>query len=102
MFSRKTNKRIFLLITLGPAFVFYFLFTLWPNLLSVFYSLIEWNGISEKKFVGLKNFVIMFSDRYVKFGLKNSFFIMLIVVPVTMIIGLFLAFGLTNTKFKEC
>lgn len=89
------------MITLIPAFTFYSIFTLWPNLLSVYYSLLEWNGVTEAKFVGLKNFVKMCSDRYVQKGLLNSLEILVITVPLTILIGLILAFALTNTKFRE-
>lgn len=96
----KKQKLIFLLVTLVPAFLFYFLFTLWPNILSVYYSVLDWNGVSSPKFVGWKNFVNLASDRYLWIGLKNSIIIFLVMVPATMIIGLLLAFALTNTKSR--
>lgn len=90
----------FLLVTLVPAFLFYIIFTLWPNILSVYYSLLDWNGISDAKFVGLKNFIDLAQDRYLWTGLSVSLSICIVTVPLTMIVGLLLAFILTNTKSK--
>ena len=101
------NKRIdkrkagFLLITIGPAFVFYCLFTLWPNLMSAYYSLLEWNGVSKPKFVGLNNFIALLSDDRVWRGLAINLIILVITVPTVVLLALFLAFALTNTKFRE-
>lgn len=94
------QKLIFLLVTLVPAFSFYFLFTLWPNIVSIYYAVLDWNGVSEPVFVGLKNFISLASDRYLWIGLKTSLIIFAVTVPVTMIIGLFLAFALTNIKSR--
>lgn len=100
--KKKIDRRKlgFLLIALAPAFVFYVLFTLWPNILSVYYSLLDWNGISEAKFVGLKNFADLLSDRYLWTGLSVSLTICAVTVPLTMLIGLVLAYALTNTRSK--
>ncbi len=97
----ESRKICFLLITLGPAFVFYIIFTLWPNLMSAYYSFFEWNGIEKMKFVGLNNFVTLVKDGFVWRGLGYSILIMIIVVPVTMVLALLLAFALTNMKFRE-
>lgn len=95
------RKLGFLIVTLGPAFLFYIVFTLWPNLMSGYYSLLEWNGVSAPKFVGLNNFIELMSDSRVWRGLMINLKIMMITVPATVIIALLLAFALTNTKFKE-
>lgn len=95
------NKTWFLLVTLVPAFGFYCLFTLSPNLLSIYYSFLEWDGITEKIFVGLENYRIMLTDPYVIRGIKNSLLIMVITMSITMALAILLAFAITNTKFRE-
>lgn len=95
------RKLGFLLITIGPAFVCYCIFTLWPNLMSGYYSLLDWNGVSEATFVGLKNFVTLLSDSRVWRGLWINLCILVVTVPVTILFALLLAFALTNTKFRE-
>lgn len=103
MKNKKVDKRKmgFLLVTIGPAFVFYCLFTLWPNLMSAYYSLLEWNGVSEPKFVGLNNFVTLLSDDRVWRGLTINVIILFVTVPTVVLVALLLAFALTNTRFRE-
>jgi len=46
---------------LFPAFAFYLYFVGWPALQTFFTSLTEWDGIGPKHFVGLQNYVTLFS-----------------------------------------
>lgn len=95
------RKLGFLLVTLVPAFVFYIIFTLYPNLMSAYYSLLEWNGIADPKFIGLKNFITLLTDDFVWRGLLHNLLIMIVTVPITILLALLLAFALTNTRFRE-
>ena len=49
-----------------PAFLVYFLTVIIPILWSVGYSFFSWNGIKDMEFVGLANYVRMFSDETFK------------------------------------
>ena len=46
----------------APALVFYALFALIPMLIALYLSFTQWNGISEATWVGLRNWVTLFSD----------------------------------------
>lgn len=91
----------FILATLIVPFSFYLVFGLWPNLKSLWYSLIRWDGILPSVYVGLDNFKVALTDPYVWGGIKNSLLIMVVTVPLTMTIALLLSFGIVDTKFKE-
>ena len=59
------QKGIFVFLAVAPAFMGYLIFTLYPNAMSIYYSLLKWDGISVPQFIGLKNYIAMISDRYV-------------------------------------
>jgi putative chitobiose transport system permease protein len=83
------NKNV-LLIFLLPAFVFIILFSSLPTLMSFSISLFKINFFEQSKFIGLKNFVRLFSDKYFYSALLNSF-VYLLVTPILAIISLTLA-----------
>jgi len=98
--NAKTQRNLFLLLALTPAFGGYLLFTLYPNILSVYYSLLNWNGISEPEFVGLSNFVSLFQDNYVWRALLNNLFYMATVPIAVISISLLLGYLLANKGYK--
>ncbi len=64
MHSKKKQNISLILFTL-PALAVYIVFKLYPAITGIFYSMTDWNGLSkEYDFVGLSNFVEMFSDDY--------------------------------------
>ncbi|RED60556.1 raffinose/stachyose/melibiose transport system permease protein/N-acetylglucosamine transport system permease protein [Cohnella phaseoli] len=98
---KKTNvqKWIFVLLSITPAFGGYLVFTLYPNLLSVYYSFLHWDGIGEPTYVGFKNFVYMFEDPYVWRALGHNLLFMVTIPPAVILISLVLAYVLTNRKY---
>lgn len=94
------QKWIFILLALTPALGGYVLFTLYPNALSLYYAMLDWNGISAPKFVGVQNFIRMLDDPHVWTALLNSFFLMAAVPPLVIIIALFLAYLIVNKSYK--
>jgi multiple sugar transport system permease protein len=76
----------------------FLLFTIFPFLFSVYVSMTSWNGLGSlgtMRFVGLDNFVAMFSDPYFFRTLFNTFFLML-GIPVGLAISLLLATALNR------
>ncbi|RAV17883.1 carbohydrate ABC transporter permease [Paenibacillus contaminans] len=100
MQKSRSQKRIFLFLAITPAFGGYLLFTLYPNLMSVYYSLLNWNGISEPQFVGLQNYVTLFQDKYVWRALYHNLIYMIFVPALVIMISLLLAYLLTNKSYK--
>ena len=62
------RKKSMLIAFLLPAILVYTFSVFIPVLVSLFYSLNEWDGITGMKFVGLKNYTYMlFNDkRFIK------------------------------------
>lgn len=96
-----TQKFIFVFIAIAPSYVGYWLFDLYPNALSIYYSLLDWSGVNEPKFVGLKNFVKMFQDPFMWRALWHNLFFMLTIPIITMGASLIIAFFLSNRPYKE-
>lgn len=82
-----------------PFLVFYLVFNLFPLLYSLKISLFQWDGIGEQTFVGIKNYVNIFTKdpNFLK-GLGNTIIIMLMAYPVAVCIGLLLANFLSGLK----
>jgi len=99
--KNKVQKRFFIFIAIGPSYLGYLLFTLYPNILSVYYSLLEWNGISASKFVGLDNYIYMFKDNFVWTSLYHNLILMITVPILTIYISIFLAYLLNNKGYME-
>lgn len=85
-----------------PFLLAWGLFMLFPMLYSFFLSLFDWNGISQRQFVGLGNYVRLFTqDPLFWKSLGNTLLIMLMSLPITLVSGLLLAYvllGLTKGR----
>jgi len=96
--SKKDNLTLYL-FTLPGVFLFIFLFLV-PAIMAFYYSFTDWNGISsEYNFIGIDNFIKMFTDRRVSYSLKFSLNFTLFFVIITNFVALALAFML-NAKIK--
>jgi ABC-type sugar transport system permease subunit/glycerophosphoryl diester phosphodiesterase len=84
-----------------PSLAVFSVFVFAPLGFSFYLSLTGWNLISpEKPFVGLKNFSDLAADQLFWKVMWNTVVFSLAVVVLAMVIGLFLASLLNNTKLK--
>ncbi|UVI30407.1 carbohydrate ABC transporter permease [Paenibacillus spongiae] len=97
----KRQKLIFLVLAIVPSFGGYLLFTLYPNLLSIYYSLLNWDGLSEPEFVGFSNYKFMISDQFVWRALYHNLLYMIVVPFAILFISLLLAYLLNNKPYRE-
>lgn len=95
--ARKKTGAI--ILGLLPALVIYAVFAIYPILQSFYYSLVEWNGFSDKTFIGLDNYVKLFQDPLFWNSAKNNIFIVIASVLGQVPIALFIAL-LLNRKLK--
>ena len=58
----------------APALVIYVFIVILPILWSLTYSFTDWNGIGKLKFIGLDNYVKLFSDKTLWIAFKNNIF----------------------------
>lgn len=81
-----------------PGLLAYILTVFFPILQSIYYSLINWNGVSDPSFVGLKNYQDMFKDSIFWKSFFNNLEYIALVVAIQMLLGLFIAVMLTAMK----
>ena len=95
--AKKTKLALW--IGLLPALLLYTVFAIVPILQSFYYSLMEWNGFTEMKFVGLDNFIRLFGEPLFWNSAKNNLYVVAASVagqvPLALIIALLL-----NRKLK--
>jgi raffinose/stachyose/melibiose transport system permease protein len=78
---------------IAPAMIFFIVFILYPIIYIVQGGLFQWDGVNERIFIGLKNYVEIFlHDRVFKLIIRNSFYWVFLTVFPQMIIGFLLAF----------
>ena len=83
-----------------PNLLGFFIFTFVPIVFSLLLSFCEWNSGGEIKFIGLDNFIRMFSKgNSFWIALKNTIYYTVVTVPVTLALALFLAI-LMNKPLK--
>lgn len=102
-FKRKVKKRITMWCWLFmlPALALYVMFTGYPILTSIFYSSLDWSGMtSSALFAGLGNFKELWRDRYFFNAVANSFKYMIMAVPLQLIISLALAYAFNGILKK--
>lgn len=93
MYAKRRRKQFFWCwLFVLPTTLFYAAFQAWPILSSIYYSTLDWSGISSKKtFVGLANFAQLLKDQWFWNAFANSFKYMVFSVPPLIIISLLLA-----------
>ena len=94
------NKK-YILIFILPALLLFLGFTLIPLITSGVYSFFEYNGIGSKTFIGIKNYIELFtSDRYFPQAVKNSLILVAASLFIQLPISIILAIntGITNSK----
>jgi len=82
-----------------PNFLGFFLFMFIPIIMGFGVSLTDYDGFQKMNFIGIKNYIDMFSDSYFLVSLKNNFLYTLVTVPATIVLAILLAVAL-NTGIK--
>ena len=92
--SYKLNIFLFLL----PALILFIGILIAPIALSAYYSLTEWNGLGTPEFIGIKNYVEMFTSRSINISraLRNSLLLALLSVCIQLPFALLLALKLAR------
>lgn len=88
------------LLFLTPALLFYGVFELWPIIQTIWYSLYEWNGIDASNFVGLQNYVTVFTDPDLYGSILHSFILILFFSVIPIALGLVIAALIKEIKSK--
>jgi raffinose/stachyose/melibiose transport system permease protein len=78
-----------------PALAFYLLFAIIPMFIALYLSFTSWNGLSAVTWVGLKNWIALFSDGVTGNSLLLTIEVMIISwivqTPLSLLLGVFMA-----------
>ncbi|PZT52853.1 carbohydrate ABC transporter permease [Paenibacillus silvae] len=99
------NKRA-IAVFVAPALILYILIGFIPILQSAYYSLLDWDGISPAKFIGLASYKdLFFTDTYgmeFNHSILNTLYLAVLSVifqlPVSLLLALVLARGVRGEK----
>lgn len=98
---KKRRINLWCWIFMIPTLVLYLMFQGYPILSSMFYSTLDWSGMtSNALFIGLDNFKELFQDKYFFNAVLNSFRYMLMAVPLQLVVSLALAY-IFNSMIKR-
>ncbi|MGI5959265.1 MAG: carbohydrate ABC transporter permease [Massiliimalia sp.] len=76
-----------------PFIVSYLAFNLFPTLYSLVLSFFKWNGVGEKTFVGISNYVQLWTkDPLFLKSIGNTIILMAFGTPITVFLGLLVAY----------
>jgi multiple sugar transport system permease protein len=78
-------------ILIAPAFIFVFVFVVIPVISAFGISFTDWNLITPAKFVGIQNYVTIFTDSVAIKTLLNTFYFTFVSVPIALALSLILA-----------
>ena len=100
MNAKKKNSNLSTWAFLLPAMIIYLSVIVFPVLYSVVISLTKWNGVSKMEFVGLKNYITLFtSDKVFRIALRNNLLWIVMTIGITMTVSLGFAV-LLNRQFR--
>lgn len=81
----------------SPNLAGFLAFLAGPLVISLFVSLTDWDGLSEASFVGLSNYIELFSDPFFHRSMLNILFFGVLAIPLSIIPALVLA-AMLNLK----
>lgn len=97
-FWRRHQRRIAPWLFLAPGAFMFLVYVILPIFESMWISLYEWDGIGEKTFIGIANYIELFDDDAFYTSLKNNV-IWLVLYMLAVPAGLFVALFLNQTVF---
>lgn len=92
MSKTKKKNRGTVISFLAPALVIYSVFLILPMIQTLYYSFTQWNGVSDKVFVGIRNYAEMFQDKDYWTVFKNTIELVALSLVIQMGLGLLIAF----------
>lgn len=86
----------------SPFILGFLIFVAFPMVYSIWLGMHQANLIGNSQFVGLRNFIRMFSDERANLSLYNSAYYTIFAVPLQLVISFLLALALTQAiKFRD-
>lgn len=100
----RSNKKA-MVFFLAPALILFIAIIIIPIFMSAYYSLLDWDGMSKGTFVGLQNYIDLFTSkslgfpRTVKNAMLLAIFSVFIQLPISLGIALVLSKKIKGERF---
>lgn len=104
MDSVRQNK-LAILLFISPAFLLFVVIIIMPIFMSGYYSLLKWDGINQASFVGINNYIELFTSQSAGFpktiwnALVLAFLSVFIQLPIALGLALLLSKGIKGERF---
>ena len=95
-YFKKNKLKIAPWLFMAPGLLMFITYVIWPIAGSINISFYDWDGLGEKTWIGMGNYVELFDDEAFYKSLKNNF-IWLILYMLAVPIGLFMALFLNQS-----
>ncbi len=96
MFDKKKSPYIFV----APFLIMFLIFWVWPIVQSFIWSFSEWDGITESKFIGFRNYILLFKDGDFLISLRNTILAAIVYIIILLAVALVLGLILNSTALK--
>ncbi|MBP1962905.1 carbohydrate ABC transporter permease [Paenibacillus aceris] len=90
-----SQKKMYSMLFLLPAFIIYFVFYLLPTIMSLFFSMTRWT-LTKWTYIGFENYQMFFEETSLKIGFKNTLIFAVVTCGLKVILALLLATLLTS------
>jgi lactose/L-arabinose transport system permease protein len=97
---REISKMRWPYLFISPFYILFLIFGVYPILFSLYLSLTEWKGLGPIKFVGLKNFELLFKDKLFWESMANGIILFFMYVPIMTFLALVLAVILNSKRVR--
>lgn len=89
------------LLFISPWLIGFLIFTLYPIISSLYYSLCDYKVISAPQFIGMENYAALFGDTVFVKALKNTAYMVCFGVPITTFIAVGVSVMMNNKSLKH-
>jgi len=103
-FWKKNQQNLAPFLFLAPGFVMFLIYVLIPIFQSMSISFYEWDGLGEKTWVGLANYIELLDDEEFYVALKNNVIWLvfyMLAIPAGLLIALFLNQKVTGIRLYK-
>lgn len=103
--NRVRQNKVAIIIFMLPAVLLFSLIIIAPIIMSSYYSLLDWDGITKGTFIGFKNYIELFTSKSAGFpktignSLLLAVFSVLIQLPISLGLALLLSRGIKGERF---
>lgn len=87
-------------VFISPFYILFLVFGIYPILFSFYLSFTEWKGLGPIKFVGLRNFELLFRDKVFWQSMTNGVILFFMYVPIMTFLALVLAVILNSKRVR--